>query len=227
MPEDDLRVGRIDFGSGDVAGNHFLRVVEIVAVMRAVLAERQDERRRVFAPPGASCALGIIGWSRGDVAQEHIGQRTDVDPHLEGRGTAQGIDLLFFEFVLISAQDLAIQLRCVLAHFQPIEGQAPVERCIGVFGNVYRRIDRLQSLGAAVRADVPDGERIVLLASGAFIDRATGLDHQICGFDRIALLVLCKAALVSEEPVHNPVAQGIVLTENFGQVFPHAVREED
>src|SRR5262245_12669949 len=66
---DQIAVANVDARRGHNAGNHSVRLVEVILVMRASSSAVGVNERRLSTSSGTAAALGVVGWCGGNVAQ--------------------------------------------------------------------------------------------------------------------------------------------------------------
>ena len=112
VPLENLLIFDVNDRGPHVAGNHLLRVLEEMRIVRRAVGVGHDRRDRTPSAARASGALLVVRDMGRHVSERDAGQRADVDADLHRRRAAQHIDwrfaverdvlepeLVFFDFV--------------------------------------------------------------------------------------------------------------------------------
>ena len=103
--------------------NHINGIFEIVQVVRTVRTICECICSGLYTSSGTSCSLCIVSGRGRHISHKDSFQRTNINTHLKRCRTAQHIDMLIFEIVLISVCFLRTKLCRVLLcnHIRHIE----------------------------------------------------------------------------------------------------------
>ena len=129
MRAHEIFVGQVEPRRGDLSGNHAIRALEEILVVRTACRAVREDQRRLAAAARSAAALGIVGGSRRNVPHVHYVQLCDVDAKLHGGRAIENRQFRFPEPVFADETILVRNLRGVLSGLKTrqLGRQRPVE----------------------------------------------------------------------------------------------------